>query len=210
VWLELDKFLAQEFVHESGQKLRVDVTVVDSGGAHTEQVYRYAQARFGRRVFPIKGGSVTGRPLVERPSRHNRYRVPLFVLCVDTGKDAVLSRLRVPSPGPGYMHLPDWADEEYLAQLTAEKAIRRYVKGRGAVREWVKLRERNEALDLEAYALAALYILGQPFVNALAERADLLARPPEKVEAAAPDEQWTLSQFRTPWIPRRRGWLNRW
>jgi phage terminase large subunit GpA-like protein len=56
----------------------------------------------------------------------------------------VLSRLRIPSPGPGYAHLPDWVDEEYLAQLTAEKAIRKYVKGRGAVREWVKLRVRRQ------------------------------------------------------------------
>jgi phage terminase large subunit GpA-like protein len=62
-------------------------------------------------------------------------------------------------------------DTEYLAQLTAEKAIRKYVKGRGAVREWVKLRERNEALDLEVYSLAALYILGSAFVRSLPERA---------------------------------------
>jgi phage terminase large subunit GpA-like protein len=68
-------------------------------------------------------------------------------------------------------------DEEYLAQLTAEKAIRKYVKGRGAVREWIKLRERNEALDLEVYALAALHILGQPFIRGLASRAAKLAVP---------------------------------
>jgi len=71
------------------------------------------------------------------------YRVKLFVLCVDTGKDIVMSRLLIRSAGPGFAHLPDWVDEEYLAQLTAEKAIRKYVKGRGAVREWVKLREWN-------------------------------------------------------------------
>ena len=76
-------------------------------------------------MFPIKGGSNAGRPLVERPSIHNRYRVPLFVLCVDTGKDLVFSRLRIASAGPGFVHLPDWVDEEYLAQLTAEKMIRK-------------------------------------------------------------------------------------
>jgi phage terminase large subunit GpA-like protein len=75
---------------------------------------------------------------------------------LNTGKDIILSRLRIASPGPGFVQLPDWVDEEYPAQLTAEKAIRRYLKGRGTVREWVKLRERNEALDLEVYALAAL------------------------------------------------------
>jgi phage terminase large subunit GpA-like protein len=208
VWLELDKFLSQVFEHESGQKLRIQCTVVDSGGAHTEHVYRYARARLGRRVFAIKGGNIAGRPLVERPSVHNRYRVPLFVLCVDTGKDIVLSRLRITSPGPGFVHLPEWVDEEYLAQLTAEKAIRKYVKGRGAVREWVKLRERNEALDLEVYALAALYILGPAVVRSLPARAARLARPAEKVKAGASEQARTPRRAR--WMPRRRGWMNSW
>ncbi len=112
--------------------------------------------------------------------------MPLFVLCVDTGKDIVMSRLMIPSPGPGYLHLPEWVDAEYVAQLTAEKAIRKYVKGRGAVREWVKLRDRNEALDLEVYALAALYIMGPATVNALAEYAARAGAP--VVEAAAGEE----------------------
>ena len=182
--------------------------MVDSGGAHTEQVYRFTRPRIGRRIFPIKGGNITGRPLVERPSVDNRYRVPLFVLCVDTGKDIVMSRLLIQTPGPGFAHLPDWVDEEYVAQLTAETAIRKYVKGRGAVREWVKLRERNEALDLEVYALAALSILGPTFVRSLPERAARFARPAEKVEAPAPP---TVNQTRWPLLhQRRRGWVNSW
>jgi len=52
-------------------------------------------------------------------------------------------------------------DEEYVAQLTSEVAVRRYVRGRGTVREYVKTLERNEALDLEVYSLAALYMLGE-------------------------------------------------
>lgn len=214
VWHDLDAFLGQTFDHESGQKLRVECTVVDSGGLHTEQVYRYAKARQGRRVFAIKGGSLAGRPLVERPSVHNRYRVKLFVLCVDTGKDIVLSRLQISPPNPpgtlapGFIHLPTWVDEEYLAQLTAEKAIRKYVKGRGAVREWVKLRERNEALDLEVYCLAALYILGSVFLRSLPERAAILARPMKQAERppAEPEQQVPVRRYRV----RRGGWVNNW
>jgi len=209
VWFELDRFLGQEFHHVSGQKLRVACTVVDSGGAHTEHVYRYTKARVGRRVFPVKGGSLTGRPLVERPSKQNRYRVPLFVLCVDTGKDVVFSRLKIDSVGPGFVHLPDWVDEEYLAQLTAEKAIRKYVKGRGAVREWIKLRERNEALDLEVYALAALHILGQQLIRRLAERAAKFAMPTLALAAEAPVVPLERPHSARP--PRRRGgWVMNW
>lgn len=209
VWQELDQFLSQEFEHESGQKLRVETTVIDSGGAHTEHVYRYTRARFSRRVFPVKGGSIAGRPLVERPSVHNQYRVPLFVLCVDTGKDVVLSRLRIGSPGPGYVHLPEWTDEEYLAQLTAEKAIRKYVKGRGAVREWVKLRERNEALDLEVYALAALYIGGPALLRSLAERAAAFARLATDVKPPSADNSGPQSAL-AALNRRQRSWVYGW
>lgn len=209
VWLDLDQFLGQSFEHESGQSMRIDCTVVDSGGAHTERVYRYARSRYHRRVFPIKGGSIAGRPLVERPSKHNRYRVPLFVLCVDTGKDVVLSRLHIPTPGPAYVHLPEWVDEEYLAQLTAEKAIRKYVKGRGAVREWVKLRERNEGLDLEVYALAALYIMGVAFVRSLGARAGRFAVPAKRAETTDDKAEPGVRLVRNRPM-RRGGWVNSW
>lgn len=184
-WEELDRFIGRKFEHESGHSLSVVSTVVDTGGHHTEHVYRYCKARQAKRVFAIKGSSVSGRPLVERPSTGNRYRVPLFVLCVDTGKDMIMSRLLMTGSGPGRIHLPDWVDDEYLAQLTSEKSLRRYVKGRGAVREWVKLRERNEALDLEVYALAALYICGAEFVKSLGERASTFMQEPR--EPAPPE-----------------------
>jgi phage terminase large subunit GpA-like protein len=120
----------------------------------------------------------------------------------------VFSRLRIAAPGPGFVHLPDWADEEYLAQLTAEKAIRKYVKGRGAVREWIKVRERNEALDLEVYALAALHILGQAFIRGLAARAAKLAMPMLDLEPREQPEPSPMPPKR-PWIPRRPGgWMN--
>lgn len=136
---------------------------------------------------------------------HNRYRVPLFVLCVDTAKEIVFSRLLISSPGPGYLHLPDWVDGEYLAQLTAEKAIRKYVKGRGAVREWVKLRERNEALDLEIYALAALHILGPAFVRSLPELAARLARAAQATWVPIAEAEAQAPAWSDPLLQRPRG-----
>jgi len=50
-----------------------------------------------------------GAPLVERRTIHNRYRAPLFVLCVDTGKDIIMSRLMIASPGPTSLFTqPSW------------------------------------------------------------------------------------------------------
>jgi phage terminase large subunit GpA-like protein len=204
-WRELDRFLAQSFEHESRQKVRVRCVCVDSGGHHTEHVYRYCKLRANRRVFPVRGGSVPGVPLVTRPTMHNRYRVKLFTLGVDTAKDVIYSRLRIPSPGPGFMHLPDWVDLEYVHQLTAERCIRKYVKGKGATRQWVKVRERNEALDRNVYALAALHILGPLTVQSLRERAARLAVPAEReAERIAAKEKAHRDR------PRRTGWMSRW
>ena len=120
----------------------------------------------------------------------------------------VFSRLKINSAGPGYVHLPDWVDDEYLAQLTAEKAIRKYVKGRGAVREWIKLRERNEALDLEVYALAALHMLGQPFIRGLKARAAKFATPTLGLPEGTAREENGAPQNKS----RRRagGWVMGW
>jgi phage terminase large subunit GpA-like protein len=83
------------------------------------------------------------------------------------------------------MHLPDWVTNEYLEQLTSEKAVRRYRKNRGAVREYQKIRTRNEALDLEVYSLACLYSFGQQTLRELKARAELLnaGKAGEAVEA---------------------------
>jgi phage terminase large subunit GpA-like protein len=58
------------------------------------------------------------------------------------------------------VHLPDWVDDEWLKQLTAEQLVTVKTKRGFAKLEWQKLRERNEALDLRVYARAAAWILG--------------------------------------------------
>lgn len=184
-WPLLDTFLKRAWDHESGQRLRIECTTIDLHGGFAEQVYRFCAVRKQRRVFAVRGGNVAGAPLVSRPSDKNRYRAPLFTLGVDEGKDTITSRLRIPERGAGYIHLPDWADDELIAQLTAEKAIRKYVGGKGSVRTWVKTRERNEALDCSCYALAALRILGSEFARHLGARAARLAIPVQPAGNAA-------------------------
>lgn len=201
VWFELDTFLKTRFTHQSGQKVPIACTTVDTGGHHTEQVYQFCQARLARRVFAIRGGSETGKPLVGRASTRNRYRTKLFTLCVDTGKETVYSRLRIGSPGPGFCHLPDWTDDEYIEQLTAETAIYKWKPGRGTVRIWKKTRERNEALDLEVYSLAALHILGRTLIGTLPQRAAKLSQP----ELDLGDETEHIAT-----LPRPKGWVGGW
>lgn len=167
VWQQLDEFLRAGYRTASGGVMHIDTTLIDSGGHHTEQVYRFCKARSSRRVWPLKGQQQPGKTIVSNPSTNNRYRVKLWIIGVDAAKELVQARMKVSRPGPGYMHFPDWVDDEYLEQLTSEKAIRKYVRGRGAVREWIKTRARNEAFDLEVYSLAALYTRGAAYLSKL-------------------------------------------
>jgi phage terminase large subunit GpA-like protein len=63
-------------------------------------------------------------------------------------------------PGPGYLHFSSELDAEHYQQLTAEKLVTRYHKGRPR-REWVLVKgRRNEALDLKVYNFAAAAYAG--------------------------------------------------
>ncbi|MGH9806781.1 MAG: terminase gpA endonuclease subunit, partial [Terriglobia bacterium] len=180
VWNELDSFLLSTWEHGSGQKVKITCTMIDSGGLHTDSVYRFVRARQGRKIFALKGSSESGKEILGKFSINNQYRVKLWLIGTDTAKDRIFARMKIPAPGPGYMHLPDFAEDEYLAQLTSEKAVRRYRRGKGTLREYIKTRARNEALDLEVYAMAALYVLGQAAIRKLGELAASLRLPPGK------------------------------
>lgn len=211
-WRRLDAFLFQRFERANGKTMAVERACVDTGGHHTEEAYRYCAARLSRGVYPIKGGNMTGRPLVERPSMRNKYRLPLFVLCVDTGKDMLFGRLQVKKRGEGYVHLPAWTDDEFLEQLTSERSVRQYVRGRGSVRKWQKIRERNEALDLTVYAIAALHLCGQAFIKSLGARASALASGAvvSSITSSDPSARADATQQSTRRPLRRSGWVNRW
>ena len=180
VWNELDSFLLSTWEHGSGREVKISCTMIDSGGVHTDEVYRFVKLRQHRKIFALKGSSEAGKEILGKFSINNKYRVKLWLIGTETAKDRIFARMKIPAAGPGYMHLPDFAEDEYLAQLTSEKAVRRYRRGRGTIREYIKTRSRNEALDLEVYALSALYVLGQATIRRLGElAAELKTLPPE-------------------------------
>lgn len=58
------------------------------------------------------------------------------------------------------MHFPEWITDEYFGQLTAESKIPVRNRRTNVTRHlWVKNQDRNEALDLAAYAHATLWLL---------------------------------------------------
>lgn len=155
IWANLDQFLLKTYKHESGL-MRISCVAIDTGGHYTSEVYEFAKSRETRKIYAVKGSSMAGIPISGKPSRQ-KSGVYLFSIGVDTAKDLLFNRLTINEKGAGYIHFPIELTENYFNQLTAEKAVTKYSKG-FAKREWIKIRDRNEALDMFVYAIAALNI----------------------------------------------------
>lgn len=158
VWEHLALLLFQEWEHETGFRLRIQATAVDSGGHHTDAVYGFCDAYARRNVFPIKGSSTPGAAPVTPPGPRSAHR--LVMVGTDAIKDMIYAGLREDEPGPGFIHFPLRLDEEYFRQLTAEEVKTRYVRGKPTRRYELKAGRRAEALDCAVYAHAALLMLG--------------------------------------------------
>lgn len=212
VWQRLEVALTKAYQHEAGAELRIRSCCVDSG-AFTHAVYNYVRPRQGRGVHAVKGRSQHGTTLIGRPSKVNKHGVRLWPLGVDTAKDVLFKRLGRVGAGPGYIHFgvpgPDGGDDEFLAQFGAEKIVTRFFKG-VRIREYRKIRDRNEAIDLYCYALAALYTLGRPVTEHLGRwvaivqqegakrKAVLAGQVPEASSTMATERLRQLRQGRRP------------
>ena len=178
-WQTLTDLLGRTWAHESGQHLTVARFAIDSG-FETSAVYGWARQVGFAQVAPVKGlegfnraSPVTGPTYVDATLGGKRLRrgARLWTVATSTFKAETYRFLRQDRPAeeeiaagapfpPGTVHLPSWADSEWLKQLAAEQLVT--VKGkRGFAKfEWRKLRERNEALDCRVYARAAAWIAG--------------------------------------------------
>jgi phage terminase large subunit GpA-like protein len=181
VWQELDTMLLAPFTNENGRELRIRAACIDTGGHHANQVHAFCRPRRGRRIFPTKG--IAGpRPVwPRRASRTHDKRNEIFLIGVDTAKDALYGRLRIGKPGPGYIHFPvgQGFDEEFFRQLTSEQVVTRKREGR-PYRVWVLPPGRkNEALDCYNLALASRLSIR---VRLVAEQQRATMPPPSEPE----------------------------
>lgn len=210
-WQELDRVLTRGYRHQSGSTLSVMSTCIDSAGHRTQFVYDYVAKRQHQRVHAIIGRAGADQPIVSAPSQKRSGRearkVPLYTVGGDICRALLYSRLKITESGPGFMHFPlphqsgqefrAGVDEEFFAQLTAEKLVTKFKAG-FPTKQWVKTRTRNEVLDMTVYAIAALRLL-RPNLDEMAAR--LRGEP---TAATMPRPVST----RPAWINRRPGsWL---
>ena len=173
-WAMLTDWRRTPFVHASGATLSLSACCVDSGGHHTQQVYHYArrhqQDHRGGHVIAIKGSSLANKPVLGKPTdvevnykgQRLKRGARVWPVGTDTAKSIIYSQLRVGQVGAGYVHFSRHTPSYVYDQLTAERLVTRYHKGRPKL-EWLKpTGRRNEALDCAVYSLAAEHYLGVP------------------------------------------------
>jgi phage terminase large subunit GpA-like protein len=201
-WARHEAIRTRAFRHASGVDLRIAAGMVDAGYL-TDTVYGYVKPLEFQHVGAAMGdnGAEGNQPL-RRPTRSNAAGVKLWTVGTFKLKDTVLKRLRIQRPGPRYMHLrapdPDFCngfDSEYFAQFESEKIITEIVRGsRVPRRKFVRIRKRNEALDLHVLNLAALLSQGRGMRDGLGELAKWAneyvedAEPPEPEPPPRPED----------------------
>lgn len=164
IFNEFDQWIQRAWKHPSGHLLVPACACVDAANK-PEQIYAYAHRCMPRKVFAIRGMRGYTPNWVSRSQGRNQR---LFLLKIDTAKEALYSRLRLIDHGPGYQHFPAnhgaGYDLVYFQQLTAEVMRRTFHEGRQIVYfDLAQSGGRNEALDARVYAMAAKEILNPDY-----------------------------------------------
>ncbi|MEG3639291.1 phage terminase large subunit family protein [Magnetococcus sp. PR-3] len=185
VWRLLDRALAKEYPHPSGQLMPIRVMCVDSGYA-TQDVYAWvrnhpqatwgpagAVARQPRTVVAVKGQDRDTALLlsVSKADSGSRKRgLKVWSIGTPVAKGELYRWLKLERPtdealeagetyAPGSCHFPQYNDE-FFKQITAERLVIRMVKGFPKASWEKEANRRNEALDCRVYARAAASIYG--------------------------------------------------
>ena len=173
VWKRLAEMLTETWTHASGAQMPLARFALDTGFA-TQEAYAFVRACRDPRVMAVKGvprgAALVGTPTaveVTKAGKKLRRGIKLYTVAVGIAKLEFYNNLRkapeVSNEGrdgettrypAGYVHLPR-IDAEFIQQLCAEQLVTRRDRNGFPVREWQKMRERNEALDCYVYARAA-------------------------------------------------------
>lgn len=181
----LEELIAREFKEEGegGRTHKIDKTLIDSS-YDTADVYTFCKAYSHYQVAPIKGVdqqafavSIPTKTALRDSGRRMRKR-GLFFYKIGTSllKKRIYSIFNMSDEN--YQNEKVWRrifypksyDREWFEQLCAEQLIvvRNKITNQSK-RVWKKKRERNEALDLAVYNLAAAHLL-QLEDDAIAEK----------------------------------------
>lgn len=175
VWKRLGELIAETWTHACGAQVPLARFALDTGFA-TQEAYTFVRLARDPRVMAVKGvpkgAALVGTPTavdLSQGGKKLRRGIKVFSVAVGIAKLEFYNNLRksadVLEDGvtlrypAGFVHLPK-VDAEFVQQLCAEQLITRRDRNGFAIREWQKMRERNEALDCYVYARAAAAAAG--------------------------------------------------
>lgn len=210
VWAALDQYHTERrWKHENGASLAIRSMTVDAGdGSHARVVYAWCAPRLHRHIFATKGSSNLSAPIIPaKPTKVKPGR--LYVCGVNGAMDQLYRRLGMTEPGPGYLYLNDYANEDYVTQLLS---MRRVVDPKTRKRKWEATPGvRNEVPDCEVGAAIALE-LGPVPVASLADEVTRVNAEGDRLKGVAVVEEPVKAESAKPaasgWLgTRKRGWL---
>jgi len=222
-WDKLTALLGRTWTHQNGAVMTLAKLAIDTG-YESAAVYAWARKQGIAQVAPVKGlegfnraTPVSGPTFVDATVNGRKLKrgARLWTVATATFKAETYRYLRLERPEEpdaaapaGTVHLPDWADSEWLKQLVGEQLVTIRNKRGFARQEWQKLRERNEALDTRVYARAAAWILGADrFDERMWRQLEKQAGVETVVNVAQPEaDNATEPQAGRITAPRRRGW----
>jgi phage terminase large subunit GpA-like protein len=237
-WDALTEAMQISYPTAAGVDLPICRVAVDSGYEATK-VYEWARKQGAGRVLVAKGydsgvallGLPSGSDMTQRGKRA-KYGVKVWPVNVSMAKQELYGQIRLEreegaETPAGWVSIPSdgWirpTHEEFCRQLVAEQYVVKIVKGyrKG---EWVKCRERNEALDTANLARAGAEHVG---VSRMGDRdwakldaqfgvavqvvapAQVVQPPPQVEQPKAPPPQLFGAQ-RGQYFGERRGWFSR-
>ena len=162
VWDELLKIHNTPLFEDGGKEVKIYKSFIDMAGHKTDEVKKFVKKN-SKKFMMLKGDSRESKENDARPvSLLKKSTVDESVImwvATTKAKDIVFERLALNNGDDGYIHHNNTFEAEWFEQLTAEKKIFKKNK-RGFIEQtYVKTRDRNEALDLVGYQLAAVRLL---------------------------------------------------
>ena len=190
---EVERVMNTEFKLPSGEKMMVELALMDSGD-QTDEVYNFCISNYDW-VRPCKGSStpLQGHYRISTVDKAGSQANGMQLVIVDGGKykDMIAARMRRPNGRGSWMVHKD-CDLEYAEQVTAEHKITERSKGK-VIQKWdVKTSHAaNHYLDCEVYAAAAadMQEVRSLFLQNQEEKPEAKVDQPPRQETA-PEEKW--------------------
>lgn len=210
VWAQLDQYLSRTWLHEGGARIKLRAMGVDAGdGTHARIVYAWCAPRLSQGVFAMKGSSNAAAPMIpNKPTKVKPGR--LYLIGSNALTEAMYRRLAMPTAGAGFIHVNEYADDDYVTQILS---MQRHIDPLTRRRSWrVRPNIRNEKHDCENMAHGAL-LIAVPTAT-ISTEVDAVMAEGERLKAGTPEPEpaAVASSSDSSWLSRARGggsWMGR-